>query len=265
MADYFNRRNLLIGGAVLVGGLVIYAVTSSGGGNSGGTVTYAPARTDPAIVAANTQLQLASMQLNAQANQTQAQLAMSAQDNQARLALAELSASIERGRLENEVVLGAASLGVQARGNELNANLARYNIDAQVMLNNNNNNFQLDYAQIAANTSIAISAQNAATMQSILSAEAARDQARFNAMQNIEIAQIAGQVRTTELQVQNNANRLDFLGSNLSQLNRRNRDDILYVVAGGDAGHKYAPTDLQGIAGVVSAAGDGIRSLVGWF
>jgi hypothetical protein len=265
MSELFNKRNLLIGGAVVVGGLVIYTLASGATGGEGGTVTYQPSGPSPQQLQAATQLQLASISANARIGEAQIAAANNAADNNARLQALTLSAGLEKYRIDAGAADSAARVANEARANELSANLARYNLDTQVALQSNNNAFQLDYAQIAANTSIAISAQNAATMQTVLNSQTARDVARINAFRDVQALQIGAGVATAQLAAQDNAARLSFLNSNLPLLNKRNRDDILWLVAGGDTSHKTVQSDLSGVAQVFNAGANIAGSIAGFF
>jgi hypothetical protein len=252
MADFLNKRTLLIGGAVLVGGLVIVAVTRGG---SSGTVTYTPAGVSPAQAQANAQLAMAGIAANTRVNEIQAQLAANTQDNQARLALAGLAAQVQKYEIDARDAANTRASANDLKLAEFQTNIARYTIDAQVNMQALNNNFQLDYAQLAANTSTQIAAQQAETMRNILDSQNARDLARITSMRDISLAEISADVRARELRSADNVNRMAFLNSNLPLLRRSNRDDILRLVAGGDPSHAIVPTDLQGIGSIIQGLG----------
>lgn len=161
-----------------VGGLVaifavVFLLSNKGGGSS---ATAAPAGTDPATTAANTQLQLAGLQLTGQSNQFAFQLADDNLNNNSSLAALTLQLQASTAQATQQFNLGAlqAQLDAALQGHisDNNLTLGVDNLQTQVNLSTIESNTQLGIAADQTGANIAIAGINAQTQQVLAASQA---------------------------------------------------------------------------------------------
>lgn len=155
---YIKQHPVMFGVIVIVFGLLVYLLLNRGGGSGSGSgeggVVYQQAGSDPAALAAQTQLGMASIAANAQIQSGQLQIAGLAQQGKNDLAIASIQAQIEAAALGANERLGSKSIDANLEAMRLDAITAR-DMQRDAL------GFQLGYQQSQNQMTIELSKQQA--------------------------------------------------------------------------------------------------------
>lgn len=146
--NYVKRKPMLFVGIVLVFGILFWFMLNRGSAQTSTVITNGKS---DAQIAAETQLAMAGMSAQIQNNQVAAQLAAIGQQGDIAIALAKLDQVNKTNELQVQREIAAAGIAAQLHA-----------MDIAYQQSVNNNAFQLDYATLAFDASIAsqrISAQ----------------------------------------------------------------------------------------------------------
>lgn len=212
MIDW-KSKPVLIGGGVAFFAVVLIA---AGGSKKSSSANYMTTGPSPAELASQTNLALAQISAGVEQSKINAGLSAVQIQSQGELATSTLAADLERYKTD----AGAAA---QARSDQLNANIAsaqisatvhgldataavqKYTLDQAYAMQVSNNNFQLDQAQVASQSTITLANiasliagkqidSNAAITHDALQAGIVRDTLNANLMRDINNSNNAAQV-----------------------------------------------------------------------
>lgn len=152
--SYVKQHPVMFGVIVIVFGLIVYLLLNRGSGGGGGDVVYQSAGTDPAKLAAETQIAIASIQAGAQNQAGAIQLAALDRQIQGEVSIAAMQAQIAAASLGAEERLGVLGINASLEQSRLDAATARA-LQADAL------NFQLGYQANQNNMTLALSQQQA--------------------------------------------------------------------------------------------------------
>jgi len=146
--DYAKKHPVMTGAVVIGGGVVFLAITGVFGGG-GSTTTISNAK-DPATLAAETQIALATLSSNTQLGAARIALEANTGDLSLQKYLAEMAASIESKRIDSESALGLKT------------------IEASLQLGQSSTNAELEALRIQASAATTISTNEASQSNNLM-------------------------------------------------------------------------------------------------
>lgn len=288
--NIWHNKPLLIGGAVVIGGIVLIAASGSKA-NAGTTYMTVPNGQSDAQLAAARDIQIAQIQAGAAATAANAQLSLSAQQSQADLAKAGLQAQLAQYAIDAENARASKELDVNASIQRLTiesqtdsqefltgqqAAIAKYTLDQALATTRANNEFQLEYAENANNSAVLMQTIQAQVVNNQLAANRDVTLGVLTSQQNLELAKLAANrdVLLTSIQSETDisskaidaqvileqqaaaakAAQTQAVISSLPMLKKSNRDDVLKSVVTGEYGYA-GPPGPSGTAQTITAIG----------
>lgn len=277
--------------AVLYGGVIIVLIgafmilRNIGGGSSAGTQVVTSGPTD-AQVAAQTQLALAQMQLQASTNSDNASYSLEALKVQAELQEATLSANLQQYAIDKDAANQQLQINAANAADERNANLTasvtKWTLETQANMQASNQAFQLDYAANA-NQSVQALAQiqagvvnnqiqaNTQTTIASLQAQAAQLASYLGAQVSMNESDNAKDVSTAQIQagVQKHGQTTGLIGGIVGGIlgifsDRRLKADIVKVGEESDGLGVYSFRYWDTQSYMVGHMADEVRAVRPW-
>lgn len=295
--NIWANKPLLIGGAIVIGGIVLI-VASGSKAEAGTTYMTVPNGQSDAQLAAARDIQIAQIQAGAAVSSANASLTAQQQQAQLDLQKTTLQAQLSQYAIDAENARSAHELNVNADIQRLQiqgqlesqeflagqqAAVARYTLDQALATTRSNNEFQLEYAENANNTSVLMQQIQAQVVNNQLAVNRDVTLGVLTSQQNLEIAKIAANrdiyltdiqanadISSAALAYQAEADRLyaqqqqqqtaAVIGS-LGSLKKKNRDDVLQALITGQPYGYQGPPGPSKTAQVIGAAGGAIGSI----
>lgn len=277
--NILHNKPVLIGGAAVLA--IVIVMAARGSSASGGSIAVANPGPSDAQVAAQRDIQIATIQAGMQASAANASAAAAAQQGQIDLAKASLDAELQKYAIDasnasdarNVAAMTAVqTLSIQAQANsqdklaEMQAAIAKYTLDNALAQQQSNNEFQLAYAQSANQTQVQLAALTTSLTETILGQQTAIEMTKIGAAKDVQLADIAGQVTmagyATQLQAQQlaatQAQWSSVIGA-LPELKKKNRDDVLKSLITGEYGY-MGPAGPSSTAQIIGATGSALGS-----
>lgn len=161
--QYVKQNPVMFGAIFLVFGVFVWFLLNHNANSQAATSTqvYDPA-SDPNVIAAQTQYAMASLSAGVANQQTAAALAATQDNNQTQVQETTIAAQVALAQTQADA--NTAALQTQASLDALHAQL-----NANVQMNEDNNNAQIGYATLAYDNATQMSAINAALQENITS------------------------------------------------------------------------------------------------
>jgi len=237
-----NKRTLLYGGAIAL--LVVLFLVLRSGSASAQTVTTQGGMSD-AELQAQTQIELAQISAGAQAAQTNAQLQLGAQQIQGDLDKASLEADLAKYQIDAttnaqntqtqaQLQISEDTLTEQAQQAKYNADLqasvTKYTLDNALATQQANNNFQLDYAEAANQTQVALNTIQANVVTQQLAANRDVTEAQIAANQAALASQLGAE---TQIVQSNNDTQVSIANINAGVQKKQSKNNLIGGIVGG--------------------------------